>query len=116
MKYLKKFEDVKGKIEDPRINSVVHHTGWRFEGNPNYPCDVYIISGQYLSNDRVSNFWKWKRILPNGDLAKTEHGYGDFSIPNVVMDDIYTEEEIKKIYPIKYKEYLLKKSVIKYNL
>lgn len=110
------FENTTSKIESPRPNSVVYHTGWRFENNPNYPCHVYIIGGQYLSNDRVSNYWTWKRILPNGDLAQPEHNYGDFILPKVVMDDTYTEEEIKEIYPIKYKEYLIKKNMKKYNI
>jgi len=32
-----------------------------------------------MSNGRISNFWNWQRVLSNGDLAPTEHGYGDFT-------------------------------------
>ena len=65
-------------ILSPAINSVVRHTGFRHENNENYPCDVFIINGAYLSNGRVSNFWYWKRVLPNGDLGEIECGYGSF--------------------------------------
>jgi len=117
MKYIKKFENLEDtKINDPRINSIVYHSGWRFENDSNYPCHVYIISGRFYSNGRLSNSWTWKRILPNGDLAQSESELGSFTLPGVVMDDTYTEEEIKEIYPDKYKEYLMKEDVKKYNL
>jgi hypothetical protein len=66
------------KITNPKINTVVRHTGWRFENDPNYPCDVLITDGQYESNGRVGNFWRWKRILPDGRLSNEEQGYGSF--------------------------------------
>lgn len=67
------------KVQSPEIHSVVRHTGWGKEDNTNYPCDVLITSGTHLSNGRVSNFWRWKRILPDGTLSeKEESGYGDF--------------------------------------
>jgi hypothetical protein len=116
MKYTKSFEDFNGKqITSPEINSIVKFSGWRFNKDY-YPCDVYIISGQYLSGGRVSNFWYWKRILPNGDLSEEEHGYGDFYTPLVDMTSTYTPEEIKEIYPAKYKEYELSKDAKKYNI
>jgi hypothetical protein len=38
---------------------------------------VKVISGQFLSNGRVSNFWYWKKVLKNGKLTKKEYcGYG----------------------------------------
>jgi len=65
-------------ISEPKINSIVHHTGWRLEDNENYPCDVMIVDGRYGHLGRISNFWKWRRILPDGNLAPTESGYGSF--------------------------------------
>jgi hypothetical protein len=37
---------------------------------------VKIISGQYYSNARLSNWWEWREIRKNGGLGKIEHGYG----------------------------------------
>lgn len=38
---------------------------------------VYIISGNYHVDGRISNFWEWKRIIRNGQLgAQQYHGYG----------------------------------------
>lgn len=38
---------------------------------------VKIIDGQYWGEYGVSNFWYWRRILPNGRLSKKkECGYG----------------------------------------
>ena len=115
MKNLKTYENFGREISSPKINSIVLFSGWE-KKSEYYPCDVYITSGQYLSNGRVSNFWYWKRILPNGDLSEEEYGYGDFYEPLVDMPSTYTPEEIKKIYPIKYKEYELKRDAKKYNL
>jgi hypothetical protein len=41
---------------------------------------VRIESGCFLDSiyGRVSNFWYWNRLLPDGSLAETEHGYGSF--------------------------------------
>jgi len=68
----------KEHITNPKINQIVHHTGWGFEDNKNYPCDVLITGGNYEINGRISNFWHWKRILPDGSLSKEEYGYGSF--------------------------------------
>lgn len=65
-------------IQSPLIGSVVKHTGWGFESNKNYPCDVYIESGDYEVDGRVSNYWSWRRVLKDGSLAPTESGYGSF--------------------------------------
>ena len=65
-------------VKDPAIGTIVSHTGWGFEKSENYPCDVYITSGKYLSGGRLSNFWYWRRVLSNGKLAKEECGYGSF--------------------------------------
>lgn len=67
-----------GIINDPKIGTVVRHTGWGFENDKNYPCDVLIIDGSYTRNGRVSNFWEWKRVLPDGSLSELERGYGSF--------------------------------------
>jgi hypothetical protein len=37
---------------------------------------VKIKSGQFLSNGRVSNFWCWNEIKPDGTIGPDEHGYG----------------------------------------
>jgi len=66
------------KIKNPKIGTIVRHTGWKFEHDENYPCDVLITGGQYMSQTGVSNFWDWRRVLPDGSLSKTEHGYGSF--------------------------------------
>lgn len=116
IKMFENFRDDNKRIQEPNINSVVFHTGWRYENDDNYPCHIYIINGQKYSNGRLSNFWTWKRILPNGDLSKEEHNYGSFMEPFVDMHGVYTEEEIKKLYPKKYQEYLIKKDANKYNL
>ncbi len=58
-------------IKEPQPNTVVY--------NKNLKCDVFILSGQYLSNGRVSNFWYWRRVKPDGTLSrKTSCGYGCF--------------------------------------
>jgi hypothetical protein len=71
------------RITEPLKNTAVHHTGWGFENDQNYPCDVLITSGKYLDSfsHRVSNFWYWQRILSDGSLAPEEHGYGSFETP-----------------------------------
>ncbi len=70
------------RITNPTLGTVVHHTGWMFKDNKNYPCDVLITSGKYMSNGRLSNAWHWNRILPNGEVCnEDEHGYGSFVEP-----------------------------------
>ena len=66
------------KILAPPSGSIVRHTGWRFEDDANYPCDVYINNGQYEVNGRLSNWWTWQRILKDGSLSDPENGYGSF--------------------------------------
>lgn len=100
-------------INSPLIHSIIKYVGDKYE---NDGCDVYINSGQFLSNGRVSNFWYWRRVLPNGELGNEDYGYGDFEESDVVDYKVYTEDEIKEIYPKKYKEYLIKKDQNKYNL
>jgi len=67
------------RIKNPTIGSVVKHAGWQ-KDEKIYPCDVYIESGCYLDSiyGRVINFWYWRRVLEDGSLAETEHGYGSF--------------------------------------
>ena len=111
-------ESISGeRYSDPRINSIVWHNGWKFENDNNYPCHIYITKGRYYGDSGgVSNHWDWQRILPNGDLADEEYGYGDFLTPFVNMNKIYSPQQIKEIYPDEYKEFLIKKDVNKYNL
>ena len=73
--------DNKTRIGSPQHNSVVHRSNWGFENDPNYPCDVFIVSGDFFRNGRVSNWWTWRRILDDGSLDEPESGYGDFSLP-----------------------------------
>ena len=67
------------RIESPPIGSVVRHTGWN-QDKSIYPCDVRIESGCFLDSiyGRVSNFWYLTRVLSDGSLAETEHGYCSF--------------------------------------
>ena len=65
-------------VIEPMIGTVVRHTGWLFEKDKNYPCDVLITGVSYMGQYGVSNFWEWRRILDNGELAPTERGYGFF--------------------------------------
>lgn len=44
------------QIKDPKIGSIVRHTGWRLKHDKNYPCDVLITDGQYMGEGGVSNF------------------------------------------------------------
>lgn len=39
---------------------------------------VKIIDGQFLdpTYGRLSNWWTWKEVLSNGELGKSESGYG----------------------------------------
>lgn len=38
---------------------------------------VKIISGKYWGTYGISNFWYWKKVLPDGSLSETTyHGYG----------------------------------------
>lgn len=66
------------RLADPKKGSVVIHAGYGKEKDGNYPCDVKIISGMYLSNGRISNVWSWRRILEEGKFSEIETGYGDF--------------------------------------
>lgn len=68
------------QVNSPRIGSIVRHTGWRKEDDPNYPCDVLIEDGQFESHGRVSNYWYWRRVLPDNTLSEREHGYGSFEV------------------------------------
>jgi len=67
------------KITEPSKGDVVHFSGW---GKTNkkeiYPCDVLITSGEFYSEGRLSNFWHWIIINPDGSLGKKDSGYGDF--------------------------------------
>jgi len=37
---------------------------------------VKITAGEFLKDDRISNFWYWREILADSTLGKEEHGYG----------------------------------------
>lgn len=116
MKYIKTYEKIREKIMVPTVNSIVWYDGSFYKVDENYPCDVYIISGDFYSNDRISNFWHWKRVLPDGTLSEEESGYGGFYESPVVPYKVYTEEEIKEIYPEKYEKYLMRRDANKYNV
>ena len=70
-------------IQSPEIGTIVEHSGWapgdRLEG---YPADVFIVSGQYYSNERLSNFWTWRKVKKDKfdhiTLGPNVHGYGAF--------------------------------------
>ena len=73
----------------------------------------------------MSNFWKWRRVLPDGTLSnEIDSNYGNFEESEIIEYHTYTKEEIKEIYPEKYKEiypekyeeYILKKDAERYNL
>lgn len=66
------------EISSPKIGTVVKHTGWGFENDSNYPCDVLIVDGEYFVEGRISNFWSWRRVLEDGQLGDIERGYGYF--------------------------------------
>jgi hypothetical protein len=66
------------RILSPKIGTIVRHTGWN-QGE-NYPCDVYIVEGQYEINGRISNYWYWRRVIDDCFLSKDiESGYGCFT-------------------------------------
>jgi len=83
-------------IHAPASGSVVHHTGWRFEDNPNYPCDVYVNNGQYEVNGRLSNWWTWQRVLEDGSLADPESGYGSQEKRREITSQIFNKQLFKK--------------------
>jgi hypothetical protein len=37
---------------------------------------VKIVDGAFWRNGRLSNFWDWREVKPNGRLGKVESGYG----------------------------------------
>ncbi|MDO9333988.1 MAG: hypothetical protein Q7T57_05645 [Dehalococcoidales bacterium] len=37
---------------------------------------VKIVEGEYWGEHGVSNFWRWREVMPNGKLGKIECGYG----------------------------------------
>ena len=80
-------------ICNPSIGSIVTHTGWSRKDHKAYPCDVYIVSGDYLVDGLLSNFWSWKKVLDDGVLGEVEKGYGSF----VVSDKEYTIEITCKV-------------------
>ncbi|KKL05710.1 hypothetical protein LCGC14_2603300 [marine sediment metagenome] len=79
-------------VDNPSIGSIVTHTGWS-QKSKKYPCDVYIVRGDYLVDGLLSNFWYWRRLLDDGKLGEVEKGYGSF----VVSDKEYTIEITYKV-------------------
>lgn len=59
-------EKVLGKT-DLSVGAVVKHPSGR---------TVKIVSGQYWGAFGVSNFWRWREVLPDGTLGPEESGYG----------------------------------------
>jgi hypothetical protein len=58
-------EDVLGGAPFAVGDIVMHPSGRKVE----------IVSGQYWSNGRVSNHWKWREVIEEG-RGELEHGYG----------------------------------------
>ena len=83
------------KVQNPKIGSIVRHTGWGTKSK-HYPCDVYIVSGQYEVGGRVSNFWKWRRVLDSNGLGKIEKGCGDFEQTENKYEINHTVSIVKK--------------------
>lgn len=54
------------------IGQVYNYTDTK---NNTYP--VYILSGDYEINGRISNHWQWKRINKNGSLGRSISGYNN---------------------------------------
>ncbi len=85
-KKLTEIKDLKGNevIESPLPGSIVEHSGWSPGGQmKGYPCDVYIVHGQFeVVSGIISNYWTWRKILftKPGDpfLGPEESGYGSF--------------------------------------
>lgn len=50
-----------------KIGDVVKHPDGR---------KVQITGGQYWGEHGLSNWWSWCEMLPNGELGKSESGYG----------------------------------------
>lgn len=67
----KNFTKVSTRVVDPSIGDEV----FLKIGEDKYKL-VKILSGSFLSNDRVSNFWDWIDI----DTGVEESGYGEFYI------------------------------------
>ena len=42
-------------------------------------CDVYVTSGEYSIDGRISNYYTYHRIKRNGTLGKQKAGYGGLS-------------------------------------
>ncbi|MFW5847488.1 MAG: hypothetical protein ACOCVF_01025 [bacterium] len=108
------------KILNPQPLTVVRHTGWRFEDNDNYPCDVLIMEGAYrdMIFGHISNFWYWRRILDDGTLAEPEKGYGDFEISDneyrISFDSTLEKEKNYRVEKINSIKYTLQKDDLQY--
>lgn len=50
-------------VYDPRGNA-------QKQGRP-----VRIVSGQFMGERGVSNYWRWRYALPDGNFGKEEGGY-----------------------------------------
>ena len=49
--------------------------------------EVIIVDGEYMSNGRISNFWYFREILPNGTMSpKREHGYGHSLVSDYFLE------------------------------
>ena len=57
------------KQSNMKIGEVVKHPDGR---------NVKVVEGHYLDPvfKRVTNFWYWREVLPNGELGSKECGYG----------------------------------------
>jgi hypothetical protein len=79
---------MKVPICSPFPGSVVMQDSWQAGTNKprkGYPALVYIVDGVYEVDGRLSNWWTWRKILPNGRLSRKVSGYGAF----YVADHVY---------------------------
>ena len=68
-------------INDPAIGSVVLYNpnDYNQERKTTKVYPVYITDGAWEVNNRLSNFWYWKKVNKDGSLSKKEYcGYGHF--------------------------------------
>ena len=48
--------------------------------------NVYITSGDYEINGRISNHWGWREVNENGSLGEKGCGYGDSDAKSLEAD------------------------------
>ena len=61
------------RIYSPSPGSIV-----QYKSDNGKLFDVYIVSGKWMVNERLSNWWNFRRVLSNGKLGKLQSNYGNF--------------------------------------